>query len=300
MGRVFRPTYLVTLLLICFCGFQQAQAREADVAVLLSREIAPYIATVNGLESALGNRPVQRFFLDGEGVPFSLVGSFNKLEPAQFAAVIAVGPKALRYLSSRHGSTPLLFDMVLNPEHIVPDLSSISCGVTLNLPVKLQFERMSQSFPWLVHLGVLFDPRNNQNWFDQAQVIAAAIGIELVPLQVVASAGRLNVVGNLSRLDALLFIPDKSISSKVVIQYVIKQTVLQRIPAIGYNQFFLDSGAAASFIIDYKQIGRQLGNQLEKQLTDGHCDGLIPPDFTLHVNAEVLNFLRMDASEVTP
>jgi putative ABC transport system substrate-binding protein len=190
--------------------------------------------------------------------------------------------------------------MVLNPQHILPDISSVACGVTLNIPVKAQVESISQVFPWLTRLGVLFDPGNNQAWFDQARPVAEDMGLELVPLQVKAEDGRLEVIGNLSRSDALLFIPDKSISSKVVIQHVIKQAVLQRIPVIGYNQFFLDSGAAAGFIIDYAGIGRQVADLLTKKLTEGRCDGLTPPGFTLRVNAEVAGYLRLEERRKRP
>ncbi len=294
MNNINRQLWCCFLTLAAIGIPGSSDAAGTNIAVLFSREIAPYVETVNGLESALGSRPVQRFFLDNQDVPYSLVGPATTLEPDQFAAMVAIGPDALRYLSTRHGDTPLLFAMVLNPQHIIQDISSVSCGVTLNMPIKAQFESISQVFPWLTRLGVLFDPLNNQEWFDQARPIAADMGIELVPLQVKADAGRLEVVGNLSRSDALLFIPDKSISSKVVIQHVIKQAVLQRIPVIGYNQFFLDSGAAAGFIIDYAGIGTQLANLLTKKLTEGRCDGLTPPDFTLRINDEVSRYLRLN------
>jgi putative ABC transport system substrate-binding protein len=300
MSKVNRHLWCFLLSLVVIGDLCPSDAAGTNIAVLFSREIAPYVDTVNGLESALGNRQVQRFFLDNQDIPYTLAGSASTLEPDQFAAMVAIGPGALRYLATRHGATPLLFGMVLNPQHILPDISSVACGVTLNIPVKAQFESISQVFPWLTRLGVLFDPGNNQAWFDQARPVAEDMGLELVPLQVKAEDGRLEVIGNLSRSDALLFIPDKSISSKVVIQHVIKQAVLQRIPVIGYNQFFLDSGAAAGFIIDYAGIGRQVADLLTKKLTEGRCDGLTPPGFTLRVNAEVAGYLRLEERRKRP
>ncbi|MDX9818187.1 MAG: hypothetical protein RBT16_04690, partial [Desulfococcus multivorans] len=116
------------------------KAGQQSVAILLSREIAPYIEMVEGVEEGLAGTQVQRFFLDDRGTPYSLVGQSPHLDPRSFAAVVAVGPESLRYLAPRSKTTPLIYGMVLNPEAILSGDSSPRCGVDLNLPINEQLK----------------------------------------------------------------------------------------------------------------------------------------------------------------
>lgn len=266
-------------------------AREKVVGVLLSREIAPYVSMVEGLESRL-NAPTQRFFLDETGKPYSLTGRNATLNPQLYDLLVAVGPEALQYLQPRAGGIPLLHGMVLNPRKLIDDPQWQPCGVGLAIPAEAQLAAILRSLPSLKRLGVLFDPANNQAWFKGAAALAAGKGLELVPLQVSRQSGKLELVGDFARLDAILFIPDKSIISKAVIQYVIKQGVLSNTPVIGYNQFFQDSGAALNFLIDYHRVGQQLARQIEQLLAGEKCPGEIPPVFEAVVNEEVWRALR--------
>jgi hypothetical protein len=178
---------------------------------------------VEGLESRLGNQPVQRFFLDDQGKPYSLGDRGAKLVPSQYAALVAVGPEALRYLLPRTGTVPLIYGMVLNPELVIGADDKLPCGVSLNIPVRAQLSTIRQHLPAVARLGVLFDPENNQAWFENAATVAASMGMQIVPLRVNRQSAKLDIIGDFSLLDTILFIPDKSIISKAVIQHVIKQ-----------------------------------------------------------------------------
>lgn len=285
--RAICITALVVLSLSSFC-------HAGGIGVLLSREIPPYVSMLESFESQLRTQSIDRFFLDEKNQPYSLGGGGGELNPEQYDVLVAVGPGALRYLKDRAKQVPLVFGMVLNPQKIFTVSEEPGCGVTLNLPVKAQFAGMLKYFPAMARLGVLFDPVNNQDWYESASDIASDLGIKLVPLQAQRVSGRLKILGKLSDLDAILFIPDKTIISKAVIQHVIKQAVLEHTPVVGYNQFFYDSGATLAFIIDYKKIGQQVAEQVEAIL-DGHsCESLIPPAFDLRVNASVWEALQLD------
>ena len=282
---------LFLLLLLILAAPTLCLAREKVVGVLLSREIAPYVSMVEGLESRL-NAPSQRFFLDETGRPYSLSGRNATLNPQMYDVLVAVGPEALQYLHSRAGGIPLVHGMVLNPRNVIVDPQWQPCGVGLSIPVEAQFASILRYLPSIKRLGVLFDPGNNQGWFKGAAVVAVAKGFELIPLQVSRQGGKLEMIGDFSRLDAILFIPDKSIISKAVIQYVIKQGILSNTPVIGYNQFFYDSGAALNFLIDYHRVGQQVARQVERLLAGEKCEGETPPLYEAVVNEEVWRALK--------
>ncbi|MFZ5775263.1 MAG: ABC transporter substrate-binding protein [Thermodesulfobacteriota bacterium] len=270
----------------------RAWAADKRVGVLLSREIAPYVAMVEGLEARL-RLPVQRFFLDESGTPYSLSGQTPSLNPQSYDALVAVGPEALRYLHPRAGTVPLLYGMVLNPRNVVGEQGRQPCGINLNIPAEAQLASILRVLPAARKIGVLFDPANNQAWFKAASASAAGKGIELLPLQVLRQGDRLELAGEFAHLDAILFIPDPSIISKAVIQHVIKQAVLKGTPVVGYNQFFLDSGATLALLIDYRKVGAQVARQVEQVLASERCEaGGSAPEYEAMVNDEVLRTLK--------
>lgn len=266
---------------------------ESNVGVLISREIAPYVDMVEGLESTLNNLEVQRFFLDDNGKPYSLSGQGNVPDPEQFAAMVAVGPEAFLYLQPKVGSVPFVYGMVLNPDTLIKDSSLTPCGVALNLSIEEQLASIRYYLPGMNRLGILYDPKNNQQWYNQASVLAAAREMELVPLLVSRPSTQLEIVGDLTLPDAILFIPDKTIISRSVIQHVIKEAYLRKAPIIGYNRFFYESGAALSFVIDYNKLGRQVGDQVNGLLAGETCQGTISPNFTVLVNDDAWRFLAL-------
>ncbi len=274
-------------------GSHPAYAQD-PIAILLSREIAPYATMLEAFEQDMAARPVVRFFFDDRGRTYSLEARSAALDPSDYGVVVAVGPEALRYLHPRVGSTPLVFGMVLRPGQTVASLSPPLCGIDLEIPIAAQLASISQQLPHLQTLGILYDPQNNQAWFERAQQQAVALGISVTPLHVNRTRSGLEIVGDLDHVDAALFIPDQSIVSPVVIQHVIKESLLQRVPLVGFNQFFLDSGTAFSFIVDYRDIGRRVA-ELVSHLPAAGCQQILPPPFALHTNSAVLQLLDLTA-----
>ncbi|MDY0269053.1 ABC transporter substrate-binding protein [Trichloromonas sp.] len=290
---------LLVLALILLFSNPASATQSLGVAILLSREIAPYIEMVEGLEEGLPGLHLQRFFLDERGIPYSLAGQSPFLEPRSFAAMVAVGPESLRYLAPRSRSTPLIYGMVLNPEAIFSGSPAARCGVDLNLPIAAQIKALRQELPNLKSLGVLFDPANNQDWFDQAVPLAEAQGLNLLALPVSRKSGGLDIPTGQKRPDAILFIPDRTIISRAFIQHVIKEAALRRIPVVGFNSFFLDSGAALAFVIDYRQVGRQVASQVTALLSGGGCR-IESPEFSVQRNPQVWRSLGLPGGEGTP
>jgi len=289
--RLFRHI-IITLVLVAVLSVPCSVFSQDPIAILLSREIAPYATMLEAFEQEMGARPVVRFFFDDRGRTYSLEARSTSLVPADYGIVVAVGPEALRYLYSRVDATPLVFGMVLRPEQIVSSPSPPLCGIDLEIPVAVQLESIRRQLPGIQTLGILYDPRNNQNWYDRAQVHAASLGFSVAPLHVNRTRSGLEIVGGFDHVDAALFIPDQSIVSPAVIQHVIKESLRQGVPLVGFNQFFLDSGTAFSFIVDYRQIGRQVAELVNRSLATG-CQQILPPPFALHSNSTVLQLLNL-------
>ncbi len=261
------------------------------IGVLISQELKPFIEMVEGLEDALPERIV-RIFLDTQQRPYSHDARFKPLNTEYYDLLVAADPQALAWLEQNLSGGRQAYGMVLNPERIVAPSDTL-CGISLNIPIVEQLIRIKQVFPQVQRLGVLFNPEHNQSWFDRAEAAAGPIELEMVALTVSDSADIGQIFENPEyTVDALLFIPDRTVISQTIIEYVIKNAFLKGLPVIGYNRFFHDAGAALSFVIEPRQVGATLGSLIEVWLTDDVCRAAGPP-YRLLLNARVLRNLNI-------
>ncbi|MBF0573790.1 MAG: hypothetical protein HQK69_08525, partial [Desulfamplus sp.] len=204
------------------------------IAIIISREIKPFIEMVEGFESSVDYQVV-RIFIDQNGNPFSHDPLYKGTKVENYSFVIAVGPSALSYIinnnlidnvsansnkdkgiivSNNSGKNQLvnsdvakkiLYAMVLNPESIIPKNVSI-CGISLNLFSEETISKITQIFPSVKKIGVLFDPANNSEWFKSAQNSGMFKNVKAIPLHIKEQSDVNNLnQKNLSGVDSLLF-----------------------------------------------------------------------------------------------
>ncbi len=270
------------------------------IAILISPEVKAITMMAEELETQI-NLSVCRFFLDIQGLPYSLDPRCESLTSDRFDTVVAAGPEALSYLVTQQWSYPAFYAMVLNPERIL-NKNQVFCGVSLNIPIVTnQFNVIRQTFPRVSRIGVMFDPVHNQAWFDQAQPIAAINNITLVPLKV-NDPKDINIHFEKTgpSVEAILFIPDRKVTQHtVVIEHIIKSAFHFGIPTIGYNQFFYESGAALSYVVNYRAVGKQLSDMIQLYMQGQPCKST-GPVYEVWLNRKVVNKLKLTVGEHLP
>ncbi|SLM30369.1 hypothetical protein MTBBW1_2200023 [Desulfamplus magnetovallimortis] len=327
-GRVLA---CLLFLLSVFCHSKTVSGDELPVAVLISREIKPFIEMVEGFENSL-KRSVVRIFLDREKNPFSHDLLYKGTDPSNYSVVVAVGPEALSYLVEKnfsgmaksassekpstakpssstissatlssgteepdnpesvdaaYNSSKILYSMVLNPEKIIPDNVSL-CGISLDPFTAKPLSEIPRILPFVKKIGILFDPENNSQWFDNAVAGQLFSNIEIIPMHIQKQSDIIELYQQgFYGVDALLFIPDQTVTSPTIIRHVIKQSIARKIPVIGYNSFFDKSGAALSFVIDYEGTGEQMAVMVEGVLRGESCMTSAPP-YSIMLNEKVL------------
>jgi len=279
-------------------AFSQSAADNRPVGIIISKEIRPFIRMVEGIEENL-RVPSCRIFFDKRGMPYGCDSGTKGLGPERFSVVVAVGPQALEYLIRHEWSGPLVYGMVLNPDAVTGHTDRF-CGVSLNIPYWEQVSSLHKIFPLVRRLGILYDPANNQTRFDRAKKNSGLQGITVVPLLVTKKKPiSHHFEEKLRDLDAIMFIPDPTVISQAVVQYVIKKAILQGIPSIGYNRFFHDSGAALSFVIDYRKVGKRVAGQVRNILMGRLCARLVP-DYKIVLNVRVIKKLNLRLGDNLP
>lgn len=295
---------LVLLAAICLHPFPADTAGGMDTlppkaAVLVSRNIRPYMEAVEGLNDALNKAAgtkAEVFFLE-KYRGRDLDGLSGKLSGGGFDIIAAIGPGAARLawgLDLPDGPV-VVYTMVLNPEK-VPGHSVSACGITLNIPVKMQLEMISRGLPGTGRTGLLYDPGHNSGFYAEAVREAGALGLEIVPLAVSSKKEIPSVLKrHWEKVDTLWLVPDRTVISESIVQYVIKEALLRKVVVAGYNRFFYESGAALAFVFNYEDLGRQCAGEALRILSGGQCRQSAPA-FHVWINERVINRIGMKPS----
>ncbi|MFH1155018.1 MAG: ABC transporter substrate binding protein [Pseudomonadota bacterium] len=247
----------------------------SGVAAIVSNRIRPYADALGGVRDVLdknGGIPLKEYWLnDYPDEERSSLGEALAGKPSM--TILTIGPEALVFAQTLKGveTRPIVYTVVLSPERLI-STSGIICGVSLNIPVSSQLSDITKVLPDIRRLGLLFDPAHNREFLEAAGKSAMNLGVSIVPLPVTSKTQIPEILEkNLSGLDGVWMIPDKTVISERIVQYIIRETITQKKPVIGYNRFFYESGAVASFEFDYRELGIQAGECLLSWFGTGEC-----------------------------
>jgi putative ABC transport system substrate-binding protein len=128
----------------------------------------------------------------------------------------------------------------------------------------------------------------NQGFAERAKQAAAANDIELLLLGV-DSLDEISVVmrQHWSAIEALWMIPDRVVISESLIPYMIKSAMANNVAVVGYNRYFIDSGAACALVRKYGAMGSQAAEMAISVLGDASCEPAIPA-YEVLINPRVL------------
>lgn len=272
------------------------QRLPMKVAVIVSRHIGPYLEAVEGLQSVLS---------DHSGIE-TKVFSLEKLdaeeqrqlfggkEAKKFSAFIAVGPAAAStvWKATEKDGIPTLYLMVLNPGKVIGEKRT-NCGISLNIPIQTQVEMIRQGLPGTKRLGLLYDPEYNADFFRRAESASSSLALEVLPLRVSSKKEIPSVLArHWDNVDAFWLIPDRTIISEKIVKFVSKEAFLRKIPLIGYNRFFYETGAALAFIFNYRSLGEQCAHKVLRIASGENCQST-PPRFEVWINKGVVEKLGL-------
>ena len=240
---------------------------SSEIIIIKSSDIIPYQKATEGFKKKLSPATFQEYSIDediaqGKSILARAVKRGGDL-------ILAVGPEAAYLVGTEASSISKVFTMVLNPERLL-DTTLLYHGVSLNLPVSLQLERIKSAFPERKRIGVLYTQELNQNTVDSISDKALAYGLRIVSFPV-ASQKEISKVLNAPQLDIdiLWIIPDRTIGSEKILKYLIKKMLRKKIPVVGFNEWFAKNGAILSFSLEYQEIGKQTADLARELLLTG-------------------------------
>ncbi len=282
----------VGIALLVFCGTVLCQESvEVEVSVFISKKIRPYADALGGVEKMLADKPgvyLNPLWLESDTKEAERQVA-DHLKTTSPVLVVTIGPEALFHASAMEYPVelPVIYTVVLNPERMIDERQKKICGISLKSPLENQIREIHSALPEVKAIGLLFDPVYNQDFYEEACRFCEEKPLKIVPL-VVSSKKEIpgTLDANWNRIDALWMIPDQTVISERIVQYIIKEAISQSKPVIGFNRFFNESGAVMSFEFDYVKLGAQAGDLAFFTLVHGYCSDQ-DPDYGLLMNIKV-------------
>lgn len=278
-GQRYLVCVLVCAAVVNWVACPKASA-AAPVLVLRSRAALPYDEAIAAFVAAWKTNP-RTAEVRQETLPVT-----NWPAAVNPAAVVAVGTEALQWAQAR-GWSPVVFCMVANP----PVASPTVHGISLNVPVPLQFQELHRLLPQAKRVGVLYDPAKSAAAVAEAEAAAQSLGLTLVKQPVATEtdlpAATAWIAG---RIDVLWAPVDATVFNAKGAAFVIRQLLQRKVPVMGFSENMVKAGALLAPRVNYAATGRQAAELLGVILS-GHGPRPVstqpPGEFEMVVNRHI-------------
>lgn len=287
--------FLLAFMLFSLQGVSYSE--EKTIAVIVSKKIKPYMQVLKGIEKGIDkniSHDMDIFFLSPKNNQQDKIKS--TLLKKEYDLFLAIGPEASTLIWSMNTTDTQgkIFSAVLDPHQIISSRNP-ACGVSLKIPVNTQLKEINSALPGIKNIGLLFDQKYNHTFFKKAVLSSKDNGLTVIPLGVSSKKDIPRILKeNLNRIDCVWMIPDQTVISEKIVQYVIKQSLYQKKGVIGYNSFFIRSGAVFAFKFDYSKIGNQTAGRVNAYFKEGQCTPVVPI-FDKTINVKIARTLGMQA-----
>jgi putative tryptophan/tyrosine transport system substrate-binding protein len=268
MGLAKTATAML-MLALAICGRASA---ERQVAIIYSDSTKHTLRTIAGLQftlkESLTDCKVKEFYLVGAGE--SLKSALESVHPD---ILVTIGSSSTAFADRAFPNTPVVFAKVLNPiesgfiqsweapgRHVT--------GAALDIPAELQLQKFLSMIPHLKKVGVIYTEKTRR-LVEQAKKAASGLGLQIVPYELAVAKQLPEAIDSLCRsVDGIWTIADEELSTPQFVRYILLETLRSRIPVMGFNQTFVESGALFCLEADYKYVGIQAA-ELVKRVLNG-------------------------------
>lgn len=248
-----------------------AYAAVPRLAILKSSQLEPFEMATAAITEGLAKQPVQpevlTFDLGGEAANAPSV--LAQLEAALPQLVITVGTLATEVMLHAPGNVPVIFTMVLYPEQsgFLRSSSHPVAGVSLDIPLAVQFSYLRQLLPKAQRLGVLYSAGETGAIVEAARKVTVGFGFELRAQEVGSAAEVVDALNKLlPQVDAMWSVADSNVFTSQTTPAIILAALRQGLPLFGISTAQVRAGAVLSLSADYADIGRQTAEYVNRAL----------------------------------
>lgn len=310
-----RRLRLVVLILVflltraqVICDPAVSGATRIKLAVIKSLDLPEYNLAFDGFLGALqatGFEPVTTMVTLG-GNDADIGRAIDGLRNDKPDLILALGTRAATEISLREKRTPIVYSMVLKSLSESAGAGEIETqpnvtGASLNIPLRVQLQKIKRAFPTAHHIGVISDPAQTKSLVDSVRSMAKAGGMELRVQWVKNENDIPQAVRTLNdSIDVFWMLPDQTVLTPRTSRFIIFELIKAGIPIMGLSSAYVKAGALLALDCNYIDIGRQSG-ELAVRILAGQPPAELahtqPRAFTLAVNMKVREHLRVPLDE---
>ena len=250
--------------------------QNASIVVATTRDDGPYAGVVTGVNGTIsanrvGTEVVVHSLQSGGA---SAVEALRTARRSGRAPILTVGSVATRVALDAPGNAPVIACMVGDSEEL--GKAKNATGVMLEFPLETQLEWIRRFVPKSQAIGVLYNPSENREQIEKAEVIAKRLGLHLVPREVRRPQDLPDALDSLSReADMLWAVTDKTVLSRQTVQAILLFSFRNRMPFSGLSASWVKAGALYALDRDYEDLGAQCAEMAIKVL-NGRKAGSMP------------------------
>jgi len=277
-GAIMKAFTICTcLLLIISLVSTEANAGDAEVAVVLSTNDPSYGEALDGFQSYLSAQEVKVDYkvqyLSGKSIQAD--NCVREIKSHRPSLLFLLGSQAVRMCGTSMTETPTVAGFVLREEDLKPFPNTT--GVYLEFPTRTQFAYLCRILPKARRVAVLYNPRENQKRVDEAASVAKRLDLELVAYEVAGPKDIPRVLKQaFSVCDVLWGLADTVVLRPETAREILLGSMRNRVPLVGVSSAWVKAGALYSLQWDYADLGRQCGQMASKVLRGEQPNVILP------------------------
>ena len=282
-------------------GFADGSAEESRIVILTSSRAAPYEEALAGFQQALRQQGVRAIFevysLEGETPRVAQV--LQDVKQGGSALLLTLGTAATQRARQDITTVPIIAGLVLSADEFkgAPNIS----GVTLDFPVTLQLEWLRRFLPTAKTIGVIYNPRENQQRIEAASRVAHELGLKLESQQVSDTRELPTALETLAKkIDVLWGMVDELVLTPQTAKHILLFSFQNRIPFVGLSTAWVKAGAVYALDWDYTDLGMQCGEMALKVLQGTSINALppmVPRKVVYALNQKTARHMKIEIAE---
>ena len=306
---MLRPPYTHSLLAVLMLvvlgivgdGFADGSAEESRIVILTSSRAAPYEEALAGFQQALRQQGVRAIFevLSLEGETHRVAQVLQDVKQGGRALLLTLGTAATQRARQDITTVPIIAGLVLSADEFkgAPNMS----GVTLDFPVTLQLEWLRRFLPTAKTIGVIYNPKENQQRIEAASRVAYELGLKLESQQVSDTRELPTALETLAKkIDVLWGVVDELVLTPQTAKHILLFSFQNRIPFVGLSTAWVKAGAVYALDWDYTDLGMQCGEMALKVLRGTPINALppmVPRKVVYALNQKTARHMKIEIAE---
>lgn len=262
------------------------------VLVVAALDVPANKEALTGLETELGAPEAVRVLNLAEEPAPRPAEQLRRIDPR---LVVVLGSDALAAMVEVKGGPRRLASMVLRSD---PHANAISSGVFLDLFVSDFLTELRAVFGPKGRVGMIYNPAPAG---DSPPAKARLESLGLVVRECRAADGLVAALKSLKgKAEFVICLPDSALYNSTTMRPLLMASLENRLPLVGFSASFARAGAVMAVHPDYRDIGRQTGRLIQRQMAGSGLGAQEHPrKRVVTVNPRVARLLNLTPGEST-